>query len=159
MDVVWIGNYLPKAIYFWDCGSNGGHVGAICSKVCEKGDVRTFLVWATANDFIMLPKSPASTLFGEGCLKIVVKTWVEVLYWFISKRLVMGRILFHRTLNELERVHLLVIEIEHLNFGLEWTDIKHRTLKAFTRFIKLFIDQTRTSFFEHWTDLNMFIFL
>ena len=44
VDVVWIGNYLPKAIYFWDCGSNGGHVGAICSKVCEKGDVRTFLV-------------------------------------------------------------------------------------------------------------------
>ena len=28
------------------------------------------------------------------------------------------------TSNKLERVYLLMIELEHLNFGFEWTDIK-----------------------------------
>ena len=69
--------------------------------------------------------------------------------------LVMGRTPFYRTLNKLkhhfsdiERVHLLVIKLEHLNFGFEWTDIEHWTLKAFNRFPKLFIAQTQTSFFR-----------
>ena len=31
-----------------------------------------------------------------------------------------------RTSNEIERVQLLVIELEHLNFGFERTDIEHR---------------------------------
>ena len=30
-----------------------------------------------------------------------------------------------RTSNELERVHLLVIELGHLNFGFKGTDIEH----------------------------------
>ena len=33
------------------------------------------------------------------------------------------RTAFFRTLNELERVHLLVIELKHLNFGFERMDI------------------------------------
>ena len=53
-----------------------------------------------------------------------------------------------RTSNKLEHVHLLMIELEHLNFGFERTNIEHRTQKAFTNFTKLFIEQTRTSFFR-----------
>ena len=42
------------------------------------------------------------------------------------------------TPNELKRVHLLMIQLEHLNFGFEWTDIKHQT-----------------NFFEQRTDSNI----
>ena len=67
---------LPKAIYFCDCGLNGGQVGAICWKVWAKGDVRTFWGLATALDFteedIMEPKSTPdleSSRGGEGFLE------------------------------------------------------------------------------------------
>ena len=40
--------------------------------------------------------------------------------------------------NELERVHLLVIELKHLNFGLERTDIEHQTQKVFNISTDLF---------------------
>ena len=33
----------------------------------------------------------------------------------------------HHFLNKLEHVHLLMIELKHLNFGYERTDIKHPT--------------------------------
>ena len=51
---------------------------------------------------------------------------------FIPSKLVMGGTPFNQTTNELECVHLLIIELEHLNFGFKRTDIEHRTLKAFT---------------------------
>ena len=54
-----------------------------------------------------------------------------------------------QTLNELERVHVMMIKLERLNFGFERMNIEHGTKKAFTRFAKSFIEQTQTSFFEH----------
>ena len=42
-----------------------------------------------------------------------------------------------------------MIELEHLNFGFEWTDMEHQTQKAFIIYTKLFIEQTRASFL--WT--------
>ena len=45
--------------------------------------------------------------------------------------------IFFRTLNKLERVHLLVIELKHTNFGFEQTNIAPNM--AFTRFTKLLI--------------------
>ena len=50
-----------------------------------------------------------------------------------------------QTLNELERVDLLVTELKHHIFGLERSNIELRTSnRAFTRFTKLLIEQTRT---------------
>ena len=60
----------------------------------------------------------------------------------------MGRTPFYRTSNELECVHLLMIELKHLDFGFEGTFIKHTTQKAFAKFTKSFIEQTQTLFFE-----------
>ena len=55
-----------------------------------------------------------------------------------------------QTNNELERVHLLVIKLEHPIFGFEPN-------RVFTRFTKLLIEVTRASFFfEHRTNSNMF---
>ena len=61
----------------------------------------------------------------------------------------MGRTPFYQTSNELECVHLLMIELKHLDFGLDRTNIEHRTQKAFAKFTKSFIEQTQTSFLEH----------
>ena len=51
-----------------------------------------------------------------------------------------------RTSNELERVHILVIELEHPFFGFERTNIEPN--RAFTKFTRLLIELTRTSFFR-----------
>ena len=60
--------------------------------------------------------------------------------------------IFFRTLNKLERVHLLVIELKHPNFGFERINIEPNM--AFTRFTKLLIKQTRTSFFQTLNELK-----
>ena len=57
-----------------------------------------------------------------------------------------------RTSNELKRVHLLVIELEHPIFGFEGTNIEPNG--AFTRFTKLLIKLTRTSFFGTSNELE-----
>ena len=69
----------------------------------------------------------------------------------------MGRTPIYQTLNklkhhflnidELQRVHLLVIELEHPIFGFERTN--NEPNRAFTRFTKLLIKLTRTSFFSN----------
>ena len=48
-------------------------------------------------------------------------------YQTVKHMEVMGRTPFYRTSNKLERVHLLVIELEHLIFGFERTNIEHQT--------------------------------
>ena len=58
----------------------------------------------------------------------------------------MSRTPFYRTSNELERVHLLVIELERPIFGFELTNIEPN--RAFTRFTKLFFELTPTSLFR-----------
>ena len=78
----------------------------------------------------------------------------EIMNFSLSHRseiVVMGQTPFYWTSNELkhhflniERVHLLIIKLEHLNFAFKWTDNVHRTQMAFTRFTKSFIEQTRT---------------
>ena len=57
-----------------------------------------------------------------------------------------------RTSNKLERVHLLVIELEHPIFGFERTNIEPN--RAFTKFTKLLIELTRTSFFRTLNELE-----
>ena len=52
----------------------------------------------------------------------------------------------HWSNSNIERVHLLVIELEHPIFGFERTNIEPN--KAFTKFTKLLIELTRTSFFQ-----------
>ena len=54
------------------------------------------------------------------------------------------------TPNELEHVHLLVIELEHPIFGFERTDIEPN--RAFTRFTKLLIERVSTKNL-HYFDL------
>ena len=48
---------------------------------------------------------------------------------------------------KLERVDILMIELEHLNFGFEGMDIEHQTIKARTRITKLFIEWSQTTYF------------
>ena len=55
-------------------------------------------------------------------------------------------------MNELELVHLLVIELEHPIFGFEGTNIEPN--KTFNRFTKLLIELTRTSFFRTSNELE-----
>ena len=57
-----------------------------------------------------------------------------------------------RTSNILDRVHLLIIELEHPIFGFEGTNIEPNG--AFTRFTKLLIKLTRTSFFRTSNELE-----
>ena len=49
----------------------------------------------------------------------------------LPKILVMGQTPFYRTSNELECVHLLVIEHEHPIFGFERMNIEHQALYGF----------------------------
>ena len=75
--------------------------------------------------------------------------------------IVMGRTPFYRTSNELkhhfsnielERVHLLVIELEHPIFGFERSNIEPN--RAFTRFTNLLFELTRTSLFRTSNELE-----
>ena len=52
------------------------------------------------------------------------------------------------SLNRLEHVHLLIIELEHPHFGFKRTYIEHIT--PLTRYAELFIKHTRTSIFRTW---------
>ena len=54
----------------------------------------------------------------------------------------------------LERVHLLVNELEHPIFGFERSNINFEPNRAFTRFTKLLIKLTRTSFFRTSNELE-----
>ena len=44
-----------------------------------------------------------------------------------------------------------MIELEHLNFGFEWTDIEHRTLPL----LNYLLNRLEHNFFEQWTDSNI----
>ena len=67
----------------------------------------------------------------------------------------MGRTPFFRILNELERVHLLMIELEHLNFDFEKTDIEPK--RPSLDLLNYSSNRLKHQFFEHQTDSNMFI--
>ena len=54
-------------------------------------------------------------------------SWFISIFIYLFATLVMSRTPFYRTSNELERVRLLVIELEHLIFGFERTNIERRT--------------------------------
>ena len=81
--------------------------------------------------FIRLFKNCQNTDFNQFLLIFVLMGWTP----------------FFRTSNELKRIHLLMIELEHLYFGFERTDINHQTLMAFTWFTSM--EQTRTLLFSN----------
>ena len=62
---------------------------------------------------------------GDLCPEIQEMYINVVLQHFIEHRRNL-KIIF-RTSKELKRVHLLMIKLEHLNFGIERTNIEHRT--------------------------------
>ena len=63
------------------------------------------------------------------------------------------------TLNELEPVYLLVVQLEHLFLASNEQTSNIEPNRDFTIFTKLLIEQTRTSVFENQMNSNMFSFL
>ena len=60
-----------------------------------------------------------------------------------------------RTMNELKRFHLLIMELKHLNFGFKRTDIEHGTQNL--DFLDYPSNSLKHHLFEHKTDSNVFI--
>ena len=61
---------------------------------------------------------------------------------------ILSNIELTRTSNQLEQVHLLVIELEHPILGFNDRTSNIEPNWAFTRFTEFLIEQTRTSFFQ-----------
>ena len=61
-----------------------------------------------------------------------------------------------KSLNGLECVHLLVFELEHLNFGFEQTDIEIR--RPSLELLNYSSNRPKHHFCEHRTDSNVFVF-
>ena len=57
-------------------------------------------------------------------------------------------------LSNIERVHLLVIELEHPIFGFERSNINFEPNRAFSRLPKLLFELTRTSLFRTSNELE-----
>ena len=70
-------------------------------------------------------------------------------YWWVEHRFIIHQMnsnIVFGTSNQLQCVHLLVIELEHRIFVLEWMHIDIKPKRAFTKFTTFSIKLTRTYF-------------
>ena len=104
------------------------------------------IIWKWKYPYIVFLRCSRSILRLSYSLNIICRKalwWVE--HHFIEHWTNLNTLYWSS--NELEPVHILVIEHKHPIFGFERTNIE--LIVAFTRFTKLLIEMTQTSFF--WT--------